>query len=540
MEPTPAPVRRLEIAALAAILILAVEVRLVGLSSSLWYDEVLTLVQFVRLPTDQLVQTFSSLNNHMFYSLQAQASVAMLGETPWGLRLPAVLFGVASLALVWRMARQIAGRVEALACALLLALSYHHVWFSQNARGYTGLLFWTLAATLLFVRNLKSGGLRGWSAYAVCVALAMYTHLSAGFFFAAHGAVYLALLALSLAGPWKAAVLAEAPQIATLRPVLGIALGGMLTAILHLPLASQVLGAVGAVSSTSGASAMAEWNNPLRTLQEVAGSLGGLGPLGPPALIAALVLIGVGAASLARRAPVLTAIYLVHIPLCALLLAALSFRIWPRYFLVDLGALYTFLVHGVFVLGRHAARLTLFQRLGLGAGPLISAAVLVMLAGSTLLLVRNYVDPKQDLSGAAAYVARHHGAGQPVGAVGLAALPFQTYYAPGWASVQSPADLRRLQASAQPVWLVVAFPHATASQLPAVARILTTEFEDVRELPGTLGDGYVHVYRERAELAAASPSLTSGRASFGARVGGLANEGGAVVTAGLAQGQRQE
>jgi hypothetical protein len=80
---------RWEAGALAALLVLALVTRLVGLNASLWYDEVETLTNFVRLPWGELVCDFSSLNNHMFYSLQAKAAVELFGESAWALRLPA-------------------------------------------------------------------------------------------------------------------------------------------------------------------------------------------------------------------------------------------------------------------------------------------------------------------------------------------------------------------------------------------------------------------------------------------------------------------
>ena len=104
------PVSRHEWLALAAILLLALVLRVIGLNAQLWYDEILTLTDFVRKPYGELVGDFSSLNNHMFYSLQARASILAFGESAWALRLPAMLYGVASLVVLWRMGREAAGR----------------------------------------------------------------------------------------------------------------------------------------------------------------------------------------------------------------------------------------------------------------------------------------------------------------------------------------------------------------------------------------------------------------------------------------------
>ena len=80
---------------------------------------------------------------------------------------------------------------------MLLTLSYHHVWFSQNARGYTGLLFFTLLGTHEFLRMLSERAPRGFARplrYGAWMALATLIHATAVFAVAAHGAVWLATL----------------------------------------------------------------------------------------------------------------------------------------------------------------------------------------------------------------------------------------------------------------------------------------------------------------------------------------------------------
>src|SRR5262245_31508214 len=120
--------RRTDYLSVAAILALATVLRSIKLGASLWYDEIATLVEFVRLPTRELITTLSSFNNHVLYSLEAQAAIAVFGESAWSLRLPAMLFGVASVAALWWFARQFVSTREANMSALLLTVSYHHIW----------------------------------------------------------------------------------------------------------------------------------------------------------------------------------------------------------------------------------------------------------------------------------------------------------------------------------------------------------------------------------------------------------------------------
>lgn len=481
-----------ERAGLAAILVLALALRLVDLDASLWYDEVFSLGHFIRLPWAELVRDFSSLNNHMFYSLQAKLAVALLGESAWVLRLPALVFGLASLLAIWWMAREAAGRVPALATTLLLAVSYHHVWFTQNARGYTGLLFWTTLATVFFVRGLARPGARVFTAYALCVAAAMYTHLSAGFVIAAHGLVYV--------GAWGLQCVRGGPLqgLRGAAPIAGFLGAGVLVGLLHLPLLAQAIATVGRVSGRAGTSSMAEWQSPLRTAQEILGSVGDLGLLAPVALTAAVVLAILGAILIARWAPVLVAVYVVHIPLSLAVLAALSFRIWPRYFFVDLGFVMLAIVAATFAISQRAGAL-LLRRF---ASPAIAelpwrGAVTVMVAASAVLLAKNYEHPKQDFAGAVALIERQRQPGDITTSVGLATDTMRNYFAPTWPVVTTGEDLGRLLASGHPVWLVTAFQSHTEKQRADVMAIVREQFDLIARLPGTLGDGTVRVYRSR-------------------------------------------
>ena len=178
-------------ATLAAISGVAVLLRLWKLDGCLWFDEIVTLVQIVREPLARIVSMFPSQNQHMFYSVLAHASVSALGETAAALRLPSVVFGVASLWPLFFLGRRVIGTGLALVACAVVAVSYHHVWFSQNARGYMGLLFFTLLATWLWLEALDRGQARWWAGYSIAVALGSWTHMTMIFVVAAHGVTFL-------------------------------------------------------------------------------------------------------------------------------------------------------------------------------------------------------------------------------------------------------------------------------------------------------------------------------------------------------------
>jgi mannosyltransferase len=81
-----------------------------------------------------------------------------LGESPWTLRLPALVWGAASIPALYYFGRQITHRREAFLATLFMVANCQHVWFSQNARGYTGLVLGALLTSSLFVQLVAGAG----------------------------------------------------------------------------------------------------------------------------------------------------------------------------------------------------------------------------------------------------------------------------------------------------------------------------------------------------------------------------------------------
>jgi len=478
---------------ITTILVVAVVLRSIHLDASLWFDEIVSLVEFVRLPVSAVVTSLSSLNNHILYSLEAHAAIAVFGESAWALRLPAMLFGVACVAMLWWFARQIVSRWEANLAALLLAVSYHHIWFSQNARGYTGLMFWALAGTALFIKGIQQPSWRVWIGYAFVVAAAAYTHLSAGFFFMIHGLVYLVLVAL------RGRFGRRYPGILGWMPIGGFVLGGLLVFLLHAPLLPQLIGAMRSVSVTASTeTTVAEWKNPVWTLLEIFRNLRSLGLLAVVGLPAVLGFSALGAFSLSRRHPVFVAITLTHIPLTLLFLLVLSFRIWPRYFFIDLGFVFLCLIHGVFVFSGFLAKsLDTPRRFSMSGEKLGIIASGTAIFCSLFLLPPNYRYPKQDFLGAKNFVEAARDKKDAVVSMGLAAYAYSKYYAPEWKTADSWDELERIHAEGRRTWFVYTSQAHMAENYRDVVANLASQYELVKQFPGTLGDGAVFVYRTR-------------------------------------------
>ena len=502
---TPAERRRFALVSadfvwIGAILVLACVLRVIHLDSGLWYDEIDTLVHAVRLPFGYLTTHYPSLNHHVLFSLEARVCVLLFGENAWALRLPAVLFGVGSIWALWLLAKQITSPWIARLSALLLAVSYHHIWFSQNARGYTGILFWSLIATYLFIRSGKESSWRLWVLYGVVMALAIYTHLTAFFFFVAQGLAYIGLVGYhnlfrrrgDEAGTAWSEVL----------PLLGYAVGGLLTVLLYIPLIPDMIGTFSKVTAPQpeAVAAAAHWKSPIWMFLEVGSSLSTQGPVLAVAIPILLMATFVGVLRMLKTAPLVPITVLVHIPLTLVVLVALSFRVWPRFFFVDIAFICLFLVEGAFFLGDRAG--LLLGKLRVGRPQPQALGIVFALLGilaSLAILPRNYLHPKQDFVGARNFIEANRNPQSIVLTLGLATMPYSEYYAPAWKALETMGELEAAQQSKPDVWVVYSFPAVTERRYKDVTDYLASHFQ-AWHFPGTLGDGDVLVFRSGGAL----------------------------------------
>lgn len=462
---------------------LALGLRLIGLDGPLWYDEILTLQTHLRLPWSEMLQGYD-MNYHYLFNLASKAAVSVWGETNWAIRLPALLFGLGTVAAMWWLARDIAGAGVAHLTALLLALSYHQIWFSQNARGYTGLAFFATLGMIFWLRGLAAPRWRTWLAYAVVLALAIFTHLTGAFFFAAQGMVWAALTGWRfLSGRFE--------RRACLLPAAGYALGGVLTLLLYAPMLGDVMASVGGVAGTSAVDVMVEYQNPLWSLLEgMRTALGNLGALAGLMALAVIALAVLGGVAAHRRAPLYGPVVAVHVALTLVLLVALGMRVWPRFFFADIGFVMLLIVLGVRLVSGWIA-----GALGRETRQVFLAASVAMVLLSAGLAARNYMAPKQNLAGAYAWVEAARAPGERVYAVGFPAAVFRDYFGADWGAILTDQDYLAARARPGPMLIVVAFPARGLRKVAALDADTETALKLVKRFDGTLGDGRVLIFR---------------------------------------------
>ena len=486
LRPLPAPAKRVDrsesalVGVLLAVIIgLAAGLRAYSLDAGLWYDEILMHVQESWKSYGEIFTTYDSQNQHFLYTLLARLALDWFGDTTWSLRLPAALFGVAGVAALYAFARGVTDASEALLATALLAFSYHHVWFSQNARGYSGVLFWALLSSALLLRALNDGRPRWWVLYAATAALGVYTHMTMLFMMAGQALAYLSTMWARRGQTWPARWDGL---------LLGFPLAGLLILQLYVIVLPQVLTGGGSESSVVPA-----WRNPIWAVVEVLQGVR-IGFSGGAVGLVALAVCTIGVLSYLRTAPMVVTLFVAPVALCAAVVIGSGHHVWPRFFFFAFGFAILIVVRGAMTLGRGIGT-------GLGFTPAravqaATVATVLLVAAAALALPRAYA-PKQDFEGALKFVEATRGPGDSVVTVGLATMPYQRFYKVSWGSVDDVEALEAMRSRASRTWVVYTLPLYLDAVYPDLMVRIRDEFEVVRVFPGTLSGGEVVVRRSK-------------------------------------------
>jgi mannosyltransferase len=117
--------------------------------------------------------------------------IRIAGESEAALRFPSAVFGVAAVVALLALVRRLNGWPTALAAALMLALSWRHVYYSQEARSYSLFIMLAIVTTLLLVRLLERPGTGRLVAYGIALVALAYSHYQWIFVLVFHDVVVL-------------------------------------------------------------------------------------------------------------------------------------------------------------------------------------------------------------------------------------------------------------------------------------------------------------------------------------------------------------
>ncbi|TPL51434.1 hypothetical protein [Mesorhizobium sp. B2-4-6] len=147
--------------------------RLLGARGDLWHDEIWSITLLRPLTSvDQIFWRINHDNNHFLNSIYQY--VVGPDAAPLVQRGLSITLGACTVIVAAAISR---GRWAMVASGLLFAVSYPMVHYGSEARGYAGLVLFTLVAVALLERWFDKRGLYG-AAFAVAILLGFLSHLT--------------------------------------------------------------------------------------------------------------------------------------------------------------------------------------------------------------------------------------------------------------------------------------------------------------------------------------------------------------------------
>lgn len=231
-------------------MLIALGLRLFGLGkASLWHDEAFS-VFLSGMSLSQLTYRTGLDVHPPFYYYLLKVWRFVSGSSVWNLRLMSVFFSLASLILVYFLARQLKLKYGLILASLTaISLAPFQIQYAQEMRMYSLGLFLVLLSVYLLIRLLKNFSWPILTLYAITIALACYTHYYLFFLIAAQGLIVLIwrrwkiLLSYALAGliflPWLPTFWAQNQQVSANYWIPNPGWGAVPSTLLHLIVGSN-------------------------------------------------------------------------------------------------------------------------------------------------------------------------------------------------------------------------------------------------------------------------------------------------------------
>lgn len=190
--------------ALVALVILAAALRFAFLGDhSLWVDELFSLMYAKLSPGELLTQVSQNDNHPPLYYLLLSFWIRLAGESEFAIRSLSAVFGILAVAVTYALGRLLFDRKVALGAALLLAVAKFAIYYSQEARMYSLLMFLAPLSAYTFWRLVHEPRPAHLAGYVLSTVLLLYTQSYGVFIVVAENAYLLTVWLLGLQGTLK-------------------------------------------------------------------------------------------------------------------------------------------------------------------------------------------------------------------------------------------------------------------------------------------------------------------------------------------------
>ncbi|MEO8376271.1 MAG: glycosyltransferase family 39 protein [Candidatus Sumerlaeota bacterium] len=481
-------------AGIALITLLAFVLRAYKMNTDLWLDEINPIVAYRNVPLLEVFTTYLLAGNHQLHTFLVKALVMTLGEKEWIIRMPAVAFGTGCIPAAYWFARFALSRAQSLCLVLLLALSYHMILFSQNARGYSMHIFFSLMTSGLLIDALKRDRASSWIWFGVLSVLSFATQMIGAFVSA--GQLIVVLIE----------IYAHRRR------------GGNARALLtnRLPLVYTTIGACGALMYSV---VLPEFLNYQKyfyqqdetsgfrpfSLEFVAEMVRGIGEgFGPGFILGAIPLLLVGAAGFyvfCRRHRATAMMLTMPCILMMTYMIGRGIPVAPRYFLIAIPVVFMTAVYAIFGFAAWVGQRSQWSQNRARCAAL--AVIMLAAVASAAALPRLYRYPKQDYTGAIRFLQSVRKNQEPILVIHYAERGTEYYgeklglEKKDLVIVRSNETFNEQESLAREhgAYAITTLMRALRLENPAITESLNTNWKRVKDFPGTIGNGGIIVWQ---------------------------------------------
>jgi mannosyltransferase len=143
--------------------------------NSIWLDEAVTYETSVK-SFGEIWTIISSgdFNPPLFYWMEH--IMLFFGNNEFILRIIPAVLGVLTIPLFYLIGKELLDRNVGILTAALLAFSSFHIYYSQEARAYSAMLFFASLSILFFLKAIKENDTKNWVLFGLFSAVAFWLH----------------------------------------------------------------------------------------------------------------------------------------------------------------------------------------------------------------------------------------------------------------------------------------------------------------------------------------------------------------------------
>lgn len=165
-----------EAALVALLVVLAAAMRVLILSRPMNHDEAYSYLAFASQGFYRTITDYHLPNNHIFHTLLVLLSTSLFGGEPWAIRLPALVTGITTVAVIYLAVRSVfRSSPAAVVAAGLAAFHPEMIRTSTEGRGYPLIALFTLTLWGLANYLAKKNNWIAWISFVGVGALGFYT-----------------------------------------------------------------------------------------------------------------------------------------------------------------------------------------------------------------------------------------------------------------------------------------------------------------------------------------------------------------------------